>query len=98
MNQTKAVELFLSSPRGLIYRYVGKSWFVYSDEYWVLDEGNIRITQAINAVIDDMNWRTGGMRYMVDRIRTELRWRLKDDRLPGRLDLSIPGPSEPQAP
>jgi len=86
MNQTEFQEFFLSTPLPNYHRHVGKQWFVYDDGFWVVDEGEVRINRAIQGCVEQVGWITGGMVYMRDRVRRELRYRLHADRLPAHWD------------
>jgi len=88
MDHAKAVADFLSSPLRDAHRCVNKTWFYWDDDYWIVDAGMLRIQRAIAANNRDLDWRQGGMQYMIDRIRRELAVRLLTDRLPGHMEVS----------
>lgn len=101
MNQHMLVDYFLSTPRRHRHRYVGRQWFVYDEGDWVFDLGNIKITQAIIASAQEINWVRGGMAYVIDQVRRLLAVHLRADRLPAHMDAYVTPAgltSEPQAP
>ena len=88
MDHAKAVADFLSTPFRDAHKCVDKIWFYWDDDYWIVDAGMLRIQRAIAANNRDLDWRQGGMQYMIDRMRRELAVRLQTDKFPGHVEVS----------
>lgn len=101
MNRKQCVDYFLSTPRRSRYQHVGRQWFAYEDGFWMVDEANTRIDRAILACTRELGWVKGGMEYMINNIRRDLRYLLHTDRLSANFEAQftpVDQPSELQAP